>query len=197
MKIKGFKGFDKDFRCRGYQYEPGKSYETDKAKACCSGFHFCEHPLDVFRYYAPSESRFAEVEGDGDLDHHNDDTKVSCTKITIGAEINFSVLAQAAVKFVFDRVDWKNSKDKATGGQGAASATGYRGAASVEGDKSIACGLGYECKARGKIGCWIVLAERDDKGNILFVKAAKVDGKKIKEMKYYELVNGKFIEVGA
>jgi hypothetical protein len=80
----------------------------------------------------------------------------------------------------------------ATGDQGAASATGYQGAASVEGDKSIACGLGLGCKARGKIGCWIVLAERDDDYNIISVKTAKVDGKTIKEMQFYELRKGKF-----
>ena len=61
--IKGYKGFDKDFKCRGFQYEPGKSYETKTAKACSTGFHFCEHPLNVFSYYAPAGSRFAEVDG--------------------------------------------------------------------------------------------------------------------------------------
>ena len=46
--IKSFKGFNKDLKCRGFQYEIGKEYEEKEAKACHSGFHACEHPLDVF-----------------------------------------------------------------------------------------------------------------------------------------------------
>jgi hypothetical protein len=62
-KIKGFKGFDKDLKCRGFQYEIGKEYETDKKPIRCTsnGFHFCENPLDIFSYYPPSSCRFAEV----------------------------------------------------------------------------------------------------------------------------------------
>ena len=219
--VKGFKGFDKDFKCRGFQYKPGKSYETDKAKLCKSGFHFCEHPLDVFCYYAPTE-RFAEVEGSGAIDRKGgNDTKVACTKINIGAEIDISAMCKAAIKFVFDRVDWKSTKDKATGDlgaasatgdrgaasatgyQGAASATGYRGAASATGDRgaasatgyhSIACGLGYASSAMGKKGCWIVLAERRDDYSIISVKAFEVDEKKVKENQFYTLKRGKLVK---
>ena len=51
--IKGYKGFDKDMECRGFQYEVGKEYSTDKAIACTTGFHLCEKPFDVFQYYPP------------------------------------------------------------------------------------------------------------------------------------------------
>ena len=86
----------------------------------------------------------------------------------------------------------------ATGYRGAASATGYRGAASATGKESIALAAGKDCKAKGALGCWIVLAERGEwDGNtypIVSVKAFKVDGKSIKEDTFYTLVNGEAVE---
>lgn len=55
--MKACKGFDKDMKCRGFQYESGKEYEWVEAKLCHSGSHACENPLDTFRYYRPGESR--------------------------------------------------------------------------------------------------------------------------------------------
>ena len=81
--IKGYKGFDKDLKCRGFQYEVGKEYSTDKAVACNTGFHYCENPMDVLGFYAPCDdtgnpNRFCEVEGSGDFDTSKDD-KLCCT----------------------------------------------------------------------------------------------------------------------
>ena len=82
--IRGFKGFDKDLKCRSFQYEIGKDYEQEGEVKCCErGFHFCENPFDVFRYYSPSDSRYCEVEGDGNADKANDDSKVSTSHIHI------------------------------------------------------------------------------------------------------------------
>ena len=87
----------------------------------------------------------------------------------------------------------------ATGNYGAASATGYQGAASATGKDSIALAAGYRCKAKGAIGCWIVLAERGEwNGNtypIKEVKAFEVDGEKVKADTWYMLVNGQLKEV--
>lgn len=87
----------------------------------------------------------------------------------------------------------------ATGDRGAASATGDQGAASATGKDSIALAAGYRCKAKGAIGCWIVLAERGEwNGNtypIKEVKAFEVDGKKVKADTWYMLVNGELKEV--
>lgn len=197
-KITGYKGFDKDLKCKNHQFKVGETYQTDQVKICEKGFHFCEHPLDVFSYYPPAGSRFAEVEGAGKMEKHDEDTKVACSEIHIKGEISFHSMIEAAVKFVFDRAKWTNEKT-ADGDRGAASATGDSGAASVSGKESIACGLGIECKAKGKVGCWLVLAEWKDKNNdcnwtIKSMKTAKVDGKKIKDDTWYMLVNGKFTE---
>ena len=49
--MKAYKGFNPDMTCRGFQYEEGKKYETDKAELCNEGFHACERPLDIIQYY--------------------------------------------------------------------------------------------------------------------------------------------------
>lgn len=63
--MKAYKGFNKDMTCRDFQYEVGKTYETDEADLCNSGFHACENPLDCFRYYSPGKSKYCEKEGRG------------------------------------------------------------------------------------------------------------------------------------
>ena len=143
MSIKAYKGMKRDMTCRGFQYEIGKEYETDSAKACESGFHACEYPLDVFNYYPPCDSRFFEVEQSGDLSSGNDDTKIASTKIKIGAELNIAGLVKAAVEFTTSRCT-QGKGDKATGDCGAASATGYCGAASATGTRGAASATGYQ-----------------------------------------------------
>lgn len=87
----------------------------------------------------------------------------------------------------------------ATGYQGAASATGYRGAASATGKAGVALAAGYECKAMGALGCAICCVERGEWDGeahpIIAVKAAIVDGEKIKADTWYRLKNGEFEEV--
>lgn len=85
--VTGFKGFDKDLKCRDYQYEVGKEFEEKgKIESCSNGFHFCENPFDVLRYYPPStekgSSRYCIVKGSGNIDRDGDDTKVACSKFT-------------------------------------------------------------------------------------------------------------------
>ena len=142
MKVKGYKGFDKDLKCRGFQFEIGGDYETEHALVCRSGFHFCENPLDVFNYYPPANSRYCEVEGSGDIDRHDDDSKVACSKIHIGAEIQLYDLIQAGVKFILDRVKWDDTPATNTGDRSVATNTGYRSTATNTGDWSAATNTG-------------------------------------------------------
>ena len=211
--IKGFKGFDKNLKCRNYQYEVGQDFEeTGNIKACSNGFHFCENPADIFSYYPPSDSgnlnRYCEVEGTGKIDKDSDDSKIACSKIHISAEIGIKGLINAWVKFILDKVNWDDSKATNTGDQSAATNTGYwsaatntgyRSAAIVDGKDSIAIVTGKDSKAKGVLGCWIVLTERGNWDGetypILSVQAFKVDGKSIKEDTFYKLVDGKPKEV--
>ena len=247
--MKGYKGFDKDLKCLDFQYEVGKDYTTEgKIEACKNGFHFCENPMDVLGYYPPSDSRYCIVESSGQEDRDGDDSKVATSKIHISAEIGLKGLIEAGVKFILDKVNWKDNKESNTGYQSAAANTGYQSAATNTGDRSaatntgdrsaatntgnwsaatntgnwsaatntgnwslaantgnqsaaivsgkgsVAMAIGYKSKAKGSLGCWIVLAEQNDNYEIIDVQSIKVDGEKIKADTFYTLVNGEFIE---
>lgn len=200
--VTGFKGFDKDLKCRDYQYEVGKKFEEEgKIEACSNGFHFCENPFDVLGYYPPStgkgSSRYCIVKGSGNIDRDGDDTKVACSKLHISAEIGLKGIIEAGVKFILDKVNWKDNKESNTGYRSAATNTGDQSAAEVTGKESIAIVTGKDSKAKGGIGCWIVLTERGEwDGNVYpikEVKAVRVDGKIIKSNTYYKLINSEVI----
>ena len=149
--ISGFKGFNRDMTCRDFQYKEGESYETDSAEACSKGFHFCENPIDVFGYYAPGESVFHEVVGSGQIDRHDDDSKVACTNIKIGASIKLHDLIDIGIKFFFSRKYEETTSKHSTGDSSASSATGhrsassatcYRSASSATGDSSASSATG-------------------------------------------------------
>ena len=201
--MKCYKGFDKDLRCKDFQYEIGKEYETERAEICEEGFHACEFPLDVLRHYNPADSRFCEVELDAN-EQTRDDSKRVGKKIKIGAEIGLSGLVKAGVKFILEKADFENAKATNTGNCSAATNTGNRSAATntgdcsvatVEGKESIAIVTGNGSKASGKRGCWLVLTERDNKNHVLGVQAVKADGETIKEDAFYTLSGGKVTEV--
>ena len=233
--MKCFKGFDKDLKCRDFQYEIGKEYTEEKADICNCGFHACEFPMDVFNYYPPSDSRYCEVELEANNQKSSDDSKRVGKKISVKAEIGIAGIIKAGVEYIKEQVNWEDDKatntgyqsaatntgdqsaatntgyqsaatntgDRSaatnTGDQSAATNTGYRSAAIVEGKESIALATGIDSKAKGKIGCFIVLAEWkeiDNEYHIVDVKSAKVDGKNIKEDTFYTLKDGKFVEVG-
>ena len=89
--MKGYKVFNPDWTCRGYQFEVGKTFTEDVIPVCCdSGFHFCTKVVDCFKYYAFNRNnKVAEVEALGDIDTNNDDSKCSTNKIHIIREITW------------------------------------------------------------------------------------------------------------
>ena len=148
--ITSYKGFNKDMTCRGFQYEEGKDYETDRAEACTTGFHACEYPLDCFGYYSPASSEFHVVEQSGELSGNDGDSKVASTKIHIGAKISIAGMVKAAIEFAMSRIkpeaksDEKYGASSATGSCGASSATGDYGASSATGYKGASSATGYK-----------------------------------------------------
>ena len=163
--MKVYKATDKDMKCRGFQYELGKTAEVDgDAKLCERGLHACEMPLDVLGYYAPGDgSRYFEAELEDVSDEmHSDDTKRVGKKLTLRAEIGIPGLVKAQVEYVKAQCDFDNAIKKAnsekenhaTGESGAASATGWRGAASATGESGAASATGWSgaASATGESG---------------------------------------------
>ena len=169
VKIKGFKGFDKNLRCRGLQYEIGKEYTQNGVICCCSsGFHFCEDPLSVFEYYRPSDSRYCEVEGDGKT--NRDNNKVAVSHIRIGKEIGLNGMVNAAVELVLEKTKRDetlatNTGDYSaatnTGNSSAATNTGNYSAATNTGDYSVATNTG-DCSAATNTGSSSVATNTGD-----------------------------------
>ena len=146
--MKAFKGFNKDLTCRGYQYEEGKEFHTERAECCDTGFHACEYPLDCFGYYDPAHSVYHEVELSGEMDRSGDNTKVCATDIKIGARLSIAGLVKMAIDFTMSKVNKEAGSDER---HGFASATGYYGASSATGDYGASSATGY-CGASSATG---------------------------------------------
>lgn len=130
--MKGYKVFNPDWTCRGYQFEVGKIFTEDVTPACCnSGFHFCTKLADCFDYYAfDPNNKVAEVEALGDIDIDKNDSKCSTNKIHIIREITWQeVLDMAnlgkACTGLSNRGDWnsgsRNSGDHNSGSRNSGS----------------------------------------------------------------------------
>lgn len=207
--MKVYKGTDKDMKCRGFQYKLGEAAVfAGKPHLCRAGLHACEQPIDVLSHYAPNESRYFEADAEGVTDEReSNDSKIVAKKMTLKAEIGVPGLVKAQIEYVKNQIGFEDAikranaekENHATGYQGAASATGDRGAASATGKAGVALAAGYECKAMGALGCAICCVERgkwDGEAHpIIAVKAAIVDGEKIKAGTWYRLQNDEFMEV--
>ena len=281
--MRACKGFDRDLKCRGFQYEVGGEYTEETAELCKCGPHACENPLDTLRYYRPGDSRYCEVEIEDNGQRSSYDSKVCGKHIRIGAEIGLEGVINAGVRFVLDKCEsateenasglngnaaasgesgnaaasgvsgnaaasgesgnaaasgvsgnaaasglsgnaaasgesgnaaasgesgnaaasgvrgnaagsgW-NGNAAASGRRGTASVTGPDGKASALGEQCLAVAWGQDSLARGAVGNWIVVSERDDDGNIIDAKIVKVDGDTIKADTWYKLANGEIVE---
>lgn len=198
--MKVYKGTNKDMKCRGFQYKLGETAVFDgEPHLCEAGLHACEQPIDVLNHYAPNESRYFEADAEEVTDEREpDDSKIVAKKMTLKAEIGVPGLVKAQIEYIKNQIGFDDAikranaekENHATGDQGAASATGKAG---------VALAAGLECKAMGALGCAICCVERGEWGGetypIIAVKAAIVDGEKIKAGTWYQLKSGEFVEV--
>ena len=219
--MKLYKAFDKNMKCRGFQYEEGETYtHPGTPKLCKEGFHACEVPLDCLKYYSPANgSIYREVEMDGVTDERENDSKRVGKVIKIGAKLSIRNLicfsidifkkkaegSQAATSGDYSTAATSGyystaatsgyySTAATSGDYSTAATSGDKSTAVVEGKESIALAGGYKSIAKGALGCWLVLAERDKEGHIYGVKAVKVDGEQIKPDTFYILEDGEVVE---
>ncbi|EAA7933010.1 hypothetical protein ID86_27000 [Salmonella enterica subsp. enterica] len=143
-EIVTFKGFNKDLKCRDFQFEIGKTFHHDgKVEACGSGFHACECPFDVFSYYPPAESRYAETISFGVTDRKEEgDTKIASASITIKAELTLPQFIQRGIEWIWSKIDKSLEQQIMTGDWSAATNTGYQSAATNTGYQSAATNTG-------------------------------------------------------
>ena len=213
--ITAYKGFDKDLKCRGFQYEVGKEYEQKgEIVARNNGFHACQNPFDVLSYYGDIlENRFCEVEQSGSFDETEDD-KTASSKIKIKAEIGFDGLFKAGIEWLKEVTNPKNIRknnsslsdnggDSAQiGSSGDSAKIGSSGDyAKIEssGNDSVICCTGHGSIAKAKAGSWITLSEwvySEEKKRYIpkCVKTEFVGGERIKADTWYELIDGEFVE---
>lgn len=183
--MKVYKGTDKNMKCRGFQYELGVTVKSDDAIRCGDkGFHSCEAPFDVLRYYPNKEgNRFFAATAGGKIDRSGaDDSKIASSEITLDAEISFDELRMAQIEY---------TRAKAESGE-----CGNRSNL-AGGDGSLIVGRN-NCSAKARMNSVIVLSEWktiDVKYTPIYVKAEIVDGKRIKADTWYKLVDGEFTEV--
>lgn len=162
--ITTYKGFDKDLKCRGFQYEVGKEYELPKGESvrvCSNGFHACESPLEVLDYYfmdgSANLSRFCEVEQSGEFSKKVNSTKVASSKIKIKKEITLFDLIELGVEWLKE----KNSNDRggnsakitSSGNNSQIASSGYSAQIASSGGCTQICSSGYSAQIGSSGGC--------------------------------------------
>lgn len=174
-----YKGFNSDLTCsRGngrFQYEIGKTYEEEQAKAASTGFHCTEDPLAVLHWYSSEGSRYCMVRAEGDINEDGSGIRISCTKMTIVKELTKQQLLLHACKYMMDYPERKPDQ-MVRRNEGTA----------VDG---FAIVRGRNPRARGRRGTTLYLL-KERKNTIIQVGVYEVDGKKIKENTYYD-INGR------
>lgn len=202
MAIKSYKGFDKNLRCRDFQYKIGGIYEMDgEIKVCNRGFHACESPFDVFDHYTMIDSRFCEVEQDGNISKEDRGTKICSSKIKIKAELKLADMIYLGVEWLKEITSPEkiktSIKDNSSGYGAKIGSSGDGAQIDSTGEGCVIMCAGINPVAKASKGSWITLSEWSySEGKQRYipicVKTEFVDGEKIKADTYYSLKGGSF-----
>lgn len=158
--IEGFKGTDKDMKCRDFQYEFGARYSIpkDEVLECKSGFHLCRDLKDVYSYYSiGGNNRYFKVQAlvkKSDLDKYGTYEYVDRGMFAPDRRLNNKLVA-AEIKFLeeltLDEIfegtcarDWSEKYKKLAIGVGLGEANRYR-------KRDILTDLGYSSTFAGMI----------------------------------------------
>ena len=217
-----YKAFNPDLTCKGKQYEENTTYEENGNEICEAGvMHYCENPFDVLDYYPLVNENgeipeFAEVEPLGKV--FKRENKCATNKLYIKAKLGLKGFIKACVDFTLEKTKIEEIEDSIENDNGNNSAqigssgdyakigsSGDYAKITSKGKHSVVMAAGYQSQAKAKKGSWITLAEwvrtddEDEKGFRIWipkcVKTEYVDGERIKEDTFYELVDGEFKEV--
>jgi len=180
--VTAFKGFDSDMKCRGFQYETGKTYtHGGPVEMCASGFHACTDPFDVWNYYGPCDARFAEVEVVGPVAEGDGDSKVVAGEIRIVAELRLPEFIGRAVDRIVEmtrgRSDGSSGYSAQIGSSGyyaqigssgysaKIGSSGYSAQIEATGPKAVIASAGRHARVKAAHGAWVSVAEFDDNGD--------------------------------
>lgn len=167
-----YKAFGQGLICRGYRFVTGLN-RTEKANCRENGFHCAENPLDCLTYYSDMDSaEYYIVDAGGDIDEDGNDTKISCTELTVLRKLTKKDFFLHSLAFMTDHPqrEWSShvSRDRAE------AVCGY---AVVRGIDPAAC---------GKCGDILAFAKEDPvSGHIIQIGLAQVDGSRILEGTWY------------
>ena len=197
----GYKGFDKDFKCRGKQYMENTVFEEKGGNICGEGMmHYCDSPFDVLDYYPLIDDNgyintFAMVEPLSEI--KKEGNKRATSKLKIGAKLEIKGFVKACIDFLIEKTKLESTY---SGDSAQMASSGDSAKMASSGDYAVIMCAGINSIAKAKIGSWITLAEweySEEKERYIpvCVKTEQVDGNSIKEDTFYKLVKGKFEEV--
>jgi len=176
--MKAYKGFDRDLKCRGYQFYEDKVHTEPEANCVKNGFHCAEDPLDCLTYYPNWEnSVYYIVEASGDIDEDGTDTKISCTEMTLVKKLNLEEFVHESLEYM-KRYPLRKCN------------THVSDAASPV--NSFIVTRGKRPIAAGAIGSVLGLV-REEGNKVVETAVVVVDGMKIKENIWYTILDGRLI----
>lgn len=169
-----YKGFLPGLICRDYQFVMGRNV-TEKANCRANGFHCASDPLDCLIYYPDMDhSEYYLVNAGGDIDEDGDDTKISCTELTVIKKLEQEEFVLHALAYLADHPRRKcNHRVRMDSG--------------IAADGFVIV-KGVSPRARGPMGSILALAqENPETGIIEEISLARVDGMKILPDVWYDI----------